>query len=98
MAVLYIYESPEAKIDVYDRVRAEVDAEGIPDGAIAHVACKRDGGGLLVAEVWDSEEAHDEFEDELQNRIKRAGGPGRPTPRKLQVYNMVFSEETADIY
>ena len=98
MAVLYIFESPQARLDVYDRVRAEVDAEGIPEGAICHVACKRDGGGLFVMEVWESEEAHDEFNEEVQERIRKAGGAPRPEPKKMPVYNMVFSEETAGIY
>lgn len=98
MAVLYIYESPQARLDVYDRVRAEVDAEGIPEGAICHVACKRDGGGLFVVEVWESEEAHDEFNEEVQERIRKAGGPARPEPRKMPVHNMVFADETADVY
>jgi hypothetical protein len=98
MAVLYIYESANAPIQAYDRVAAEIDDEGMPDGAIAHVACTRDGTGLVVVEVWESEEAHDEFEEILRERIKLAGGPARPEPRKLPVYNMVFAEETAGMF
>ena len=100
MAVLYIYEIPDASIAVYDRVRAQVDEEGNPEGAISHVACKREGGGLLVVEVWESEELHDEFNTEVRERIKQAGGPAnaRSEARKLPVYNMVFGEETAGIY
>jgi hypothetical protein len=98
MAVLYIYESPDARVDIYDRLRAEIDEEGVPDGGIAHVACKREGGGLLVVEVWESEEAHDEFDVELRDRIKKAGGPPRVEPRKLPVYNMVVAEEAAEVY
>lgn len=100
MAVLYIYEIPDASIDVYDRVRAQVDEEGIPDGSISHVACKRDDGGLVVVEVWESQALHDEFNAELRERIKKAGGPAsaRTQPRILPVYNMVLAEETADIF
>lgn len=98
MAVLYMYESPNASIDVYDRLRAEIDEEGIPEGGICHVACKREGGGLVVVEVWESEKAHDEFDIELRDRIKRAGGPPRPEPRKLNVYNMMLAEEAAEVY
>jgi hypothetical protein len=99
MAVLYVYESPNAPIDMYDRVRAEIDAEGTPDGAICHVACKRDGGGLYVIEVWENEQAHDAFSDALQDRIRKIGGPPRPEPlKKLPVYNMVIAEETAGTY
>lgn len=98
MAVLYVYESPNASIDVYDRLRTEIDEEGIPEGGIAHVACKREDGGLFVVEVWESEEAHDEFDIEIRDRIRKAGGPARPEPRKLPVYNMILAEETADVY
>jgi hypothetical protein len=99
MAVLYVYESPNAQIDVYDRVKAEIDAEGVPEGALCHVACKRDGGGLFIVEVWENEEAHDEFNDKLQDRIRKIGGPPGSEPlQKLPVYNMVMAEETAGIY
>jgi hypothetical protein len=94
MAVLYIYESPDARVDLYDRVRTQIEADGDPEGLIAHVACKRDGGGLLVTEVWETEAAHDRFNAELQEMIRAAGGPPRPTPRKLPVHNMILAEET----
>ncbi len=57
MGVLYIYESPHASIDVYDRLSAELLAKGSPEGQLYHVACKRDGGGLLITEVWESDDA-----------------------------------------
>ena len=98
MAVLYMYETPNASIDVYDRVSEQIADEGLADGVVAHFACRREGGGMLVIEVWETEEAHDEFDAILNERIRRAGGAGRAEPRKLPVHNMMFAEETASIY
>lgn len=89
MAVLYIYESPEASLDLYDRVNSQI--REIPEGALCHIACKRDGGGLFVVEAWESEEQQDRWNASLQQKIQAVGGPGRPTPRKLEIHNMRFA-------
>jgi heme-degrading monooxygenase HmoA len=94
MAVLYIYESPDATLDVYDRVSEQIRTQGVPPGALSHVACPRDGGGLVVVEVWETEEAHDRFAAALEQRIAEAGGPQRPRPRKLPVHHMMTAEKT----
>lgn len=93
MAVLYIYESPQAAIDVYDRVSSELLAKGSPEGQLYHVACKRDGGGLLITEVWESEAAHDRFDPIRSEKVAQAGGPPRPAPRKFIVHKMVSAGE-----
>ncbi len=92
MPVLYIYESPQASIDLYDRVSSELLAKGPPEGQLYHVACKREGGGLLITEVWESEGAHDRFEPIRAQKIAQEGGPQRPAPRKLEIHNMVSRE------
>lgn len=89
MAVLYIYESAEASLDVYDRVNSQI--REVPEGALCHIACKRDGGGLFVVEVWESEEQQERWNTALEEKIQGAGGPGRPTPRKLEIHNMRFA-------
>lgn len=95
MAVLYIYESPQASIDIYDRLSSELLAQGIPNGAMYHVACKREEGGIVVTEIWESEEAHDRFDTIRREKIAQAGAPPRPAPRKLQVHNMVSAKKPA---
>lgn len=92
MAVLYVYESPQASIEVYDRVSSELLTKGTPEGMLSHVACKRDEGGLFVTEVWESEAAHDRFEPIRREKIVQVGGPPRPTPRKFAVHNIVSPE------
>ena len=94
MAVLYVYESPEADLNMYDRVNASIDRP--PEGSIFHVACERDGGGLFVVEAWESEEAQERFSRTVEEKIASAGGPARPQPRKYRVHNMRFGE-SADI-
>jgi hypothetical protein len=98
MAVLYVYENPEARIDVYDRLRDEMEDEPTPEGAILHVACRREGGGLVMVEIWDTEEDHDRFEDDLRERVRKAGGTQRTEMQRLQVYNMIYAEEMANMY
>jgi uncharacterized protein (DUF1786 family) len=93
MAVLYIYESDQADLGLYDRLNSQI--QEVPEGALCHVACKRDGGGLFVVEVWESEEQQDRWNAFIQQKIQDAGGPGRPTPRKMEVHNMRFASESA---
>lgn len=94
MAVLYIFENEQATLDLYDRVSSQI--RETPEGALCHIACERDGGGLIVVEVWESEEQQDRWNAVIQEKIKAAGGPGRPTPRKYKVHNMRFGDvETA---
>ncbi|HET7815095.1 MAG TPA: hypothetical protein VFL13_12060 [Candidatus Baltobacteraceae bacterium] len=94
MAILYVYESDRADLDVYDRINSQITQ--VPDGAICHVACERDGGGLFVVEVWESEEKQDRWNAFIQEKIVANGGPPRPEPRKLPVHNMRFGNtETA---
>lgn len=90
MAVMYIYESEQADLSVYDRVNSEV--REVPEGVLCHIACESDGG-LVVVEVWESEEQQERWSAIVDEKIKAAGGPGRPTPRKLKVHNMRFANE-----
>lgn len=92
MAVLYIVEAPQANTELYDRVRARLKDEGVPAGAVLHVAAERDGGGLLVVEVWESEAARDRWSPKVDKAIQDLGGPKRPEPRKFKVHNMLTAD------
>lgn len=94
MPVLYVFESPQAKLEMYDRVNASIDRP--PEGSIFHVACEREGGGLFVVEAWESEEAQERWNRTVQEKIASAGGPARPQPRKYRVHNMRL-ENQADV-
>ncbi len=87
MAVLYLRESPQMDLKMYDRISSQVRSEGMPAGLIHHYACEGDKGGLVVVEIWESEEAQDKWSEELNKKITAAGAPPRPTPRKMTVHN-----------
>lgn len=92
MAVLYIVENPQVTTDFYDKVRDRLRDEGFPSGAVLHVAAKRDGGGIVVVEVWESEAARDQWSEKVDKAIAELGGPKRPAPRKHEVHNILTAE------
>jgi hypothetical protein len=92
MAVLYIVEAPQATTELYDRVRARLKGEGPAPGGLFHVAAQREGGGLLVVEVWESEAARDQWAPKIDKAIQELGGPKRPEPRKFKVHNIVTAD------
>ena len=92
MAVLYITENPQASTEIYDKVRDRLKDEPIPSGALFHVAAKREGGGLLVVELWESEAARNQWSPKVEKAIADVGGPKRPEPRKLEVHNIIIQE------
>jgi hypothetical protein len=91
MAVMRIVESPEATPADYDRAHEIMGTSGegdAPDGLIEHV-CASDGTGLLIVDVWESEEQLDRFlQERLGPALQQAGvtAVARP-PRTLQVHN-----------
>ncbi|GAC1585687.1 MAG: hypothetical protein NVS3B7_20640 [Candidatus Elarobacter sp.] len=93
MALLYIYDSPQGSLEIYDRVHAQVRTEGAPAGRISHIASAREGGGIVVVEVWEDERAHDAWDEKLRQKIVAAGGPPRAKPRKMIVHNMVSASK-----
>lgn len=92
MAVLYIVENPQTTTEFYDKVRARLKDEGAPRGGIFHVAAKREGGGLLVVEVWESEHDREQWGQKVDKAIAELGGPKRPKPTKHQVHNLLTPE------
>ena len=87
MAILYVFENPNATTELYDRVSSRVGGE-TPEGGIIHVACKREGGGLFVVECWESEEAFQKWNRRINQEIQAVGGPQRPEPKRYEVYNV----------
>jgi hypothetical protein len=92
MAVLYIVENPQVTTEFYDKVRARLKDEGVPPGAIFHVAAKRDGGGVLVVEVWETDAAREKWGEKVDKAIVELGGTKRPQPRKAEVHNILTAQ------
>lgn len=71
------YEAVNAKLGI-DPVSGKGDW---PAGLRSHVAGTTDGGGLVVAEVWDSQEAQAAF---MEGRLGAAlGEVGVPAPVRV---------------
>jgi len=87
MAILCVFDNPNATTDLYDRVSSKIGDE-VPEGGIVHVACKREGGGLFVVECWESEDAFQKWSQRIDKEIQAAGGPPRVQPKKYQVHNI----------
>jgi hypothetical protein len=91
MSVLMIMEAPGATTAEYDRGNEIMGIHGdedAPDGLIQHVAAS-DGNGLLIVDLWESEEAIDRFyEERLGAALEQAGvAESASKPRRLPVHN-----------
>ena len=83
MAILAIFSGKITK-DMYEGLRKKVDWEHKhPNGGIFHVVGFDDAGHLLVADVWESTEAMNEF---LQNRLMPAMQKLNVPPPKVEIY------------
>src|SRR3954447_21476162 len=91
MPVLMVMEAPGATTDEYERVneimglRGDADA---PEGLIDHVAAS-DGSGIVVIDLWESEEALGRFfEERLGAALAEVGiEPAGGKPRIMPVHN-----------
>jgi hypothetical protein len=97
MSVLMVMEAPGATTAEYDRanelmgIRGDEDA---PDGLIQHVAAS-DGNSIVVADVWESEEALGRFfEERLGKALAEAGFDSDVKPRILPVHNYLSGAAT----
>ena len=92
MSVLMVMEAPGATPEEYDRTNEIMGIHGdedAPEGLIQHVAAF-DDEGLLIADVWESEEAIGRFYAErLGAALKEAGIADKASgePRRLPVHN-----------
>jgi hypothetical protein len=87
---LGIYFNPTAlSVAKYDEVIRELDAAGAghPVGRLHH-SCFGPDGNLMVYEVWESQQAFEDFGQVLMPILERAGiDPGKPDV--MPVHNMV---------
>ncbi len=89
--VLVYLEIDELTPDQYDQMIAGMDAHAADANhpAVSHVAAVTDDGGFLVADVWESPKA---FEDFAQSQVASAGesvGMGPIEPRYAKVHNTI---------
>jgi hypothetical protein len=91
MAIMMIIEVPGGTVEQYDRaneimgIRGDDDA---PDGLISHVAGKTEDG-LLVVDLWESEQALNRFMQERLGAALQQSGMPDARPRMLPVHNHI---------
>jgi hypothetical protein len=75
MAVCYIVEPQDVKVETYDRVRADLRMDdNPPTGLIMHCAGAGGDGNWRVVEVWESTAAQQNFmRDRLGAALQKAG-------------------------
>ena len=91
MSVLMVMEAPGATVEQYERTNEILGISGdedAPDGLIQHVAAM-DGDTLVIADVWESEEALGRFYEERLGAALDESGVGRTAkrPQRLAVHN-----------
>jgi len=92
MAILMILELDDATTDDYEAVNAAIgiDEDNLPDGLVSHAVGPTDEGGLLIVDVWESEEALDRFFTEHAGPAMAQVGVGSSAqPRVHQVHNHI---------
>src|SRR3954464_12828199 len=90
MALLMIMESPGATTDQYDKVNEIMGIRGDEDateGLVQHVAAESDDG-IVIVDVWESQEALGRFFQERLGAALEQGGLGSDAPpRRHEVHN-----------
>jgi hypothetical protein len=91
MAVIVMFEAPGSTPEQYDHTNEILGIHGeedAPEGLIQHV-CGFTDEGILVVDVWESEESLRRFFGERANAaLEEAGIPANP-PRLIPVHNMI---------
>ena len=91
MAILMILEVPGGTTDQYDKVNELLGMQGndnAPDGLVSHTCAVTDDG-ILIADVWESQEALDRFfHDRLGAALAGSGMP-QSQPRVLSVHHTI---------
>jgi hypothetical protein len=88
--VMMTVEVPRGTTDLYDGIneRMGIGPERMPEGLIAHQAGATDGG-LLIVDVWESQEAFDRFFREQAGPVLQEMGVPQMQPRFFRVHNLV---------
>ena len=94
--VLIQLDFPNASIQQYDQVWADLRAAGYehPKGLHFHVGASRQNGGLVVVDVWDSEEDFMNF-GKVLIPIAEKNEVSMPQPVFLPVHYIYENQTTA---
>ncbi|MCH8108054.1 MAG: hypothetical protein IIB30_06825 [Chloroflexi bacterium] len=89
MAITTIFDLSDMTQEQYDQVIKNLDASGLgaPNGRLHHVA-SASGNGILIVDVWESEETLGKFSEGLIPMLV-AAGVTPVEPRILQIHNII---------
>jgi heme-degrading monooxygenase HmoA len=89
MAVVMRMEAPGATVEQYDALNEVVDVDdNPPDGLVIHMAGVTDDG-MVVIDVWESEEKLNAFFDDRLGAALAASEIEAGPPRISKVHNMI---------
>jgi hypothetical protein len=97
MAVAFVMRWAGGTLDQYDQV---LDLMGFEDnrvdadGAVFHWVTATDDG-LLVTDVWESDEAFQRFADEQIGPLTAQVGLGEPDITRHEIHNWLVAEKLA---
>ena len=83
MAIFMIHDAEGDTLEHYDQFIQQLEqaGQGNPPGRLSHVTARK-GGGYIVADVWESQEAFDRFAQVFVPLLQQVG----VTPVQPQIY------------
>jgi hypothetical protein len=91
--VVVVFDFEHGTQEMYDQVWDEIRASGNenPKGLIYHVGAPKPNGGWLVVDVWESEQAFQEFGNVLMPIMKKVDAP--PTQPQIYPVHNIYQEQ-----
>lgn len=93
MAIVMMQEMTEASVEQYDQIAAKLNPdENPPEGLIVHAAGQREGGGMRIVDVWESEDAYNRFREQRLGPVVReviGEQAGPPEHETFEVHHLV---------
>jgi hypothetical protein len=95
--LMVLFDFPTVNEQQYKGWWDELRSSGYahPKGLIFHVSGSKPDGGLLITDVWESEQAFNEFSKVLMPIISREGLP--PMKPLIMPVSYVYERNAADI-
>lgn len=96
MAVLMVMEGPNGTLEQYDRTNEILGIHGdddAPEGLIQHVAAS-DGNGILIVDIWESEDKFARFMERLGPALEESGLAGGEERPPMPVHNRLTGKGT----
>jgi hypothetical protein len=88
--IVMLIEIEDLGTDAYDEMVGKMDAhygDGTKHPSVNHTAARTEGGGMFIADLWESPEAFGKFAEEQIGPAGAAVGLGPIDPRIVPVHN-----------